>query len=323
MSSTTAAANPIRKFSQGRSEIHKIHPTDLTPTDFGDIRKLALSIHRIGIQQALRIRKAKGESILYIVDGERRYKACLLLIQQGKDPGPIPCKLEQQNTTPALRLIHQITLNNGKPFTLLEKARVYRLLKEEHGMNGTQIAEALQTTKQAVSNGLTIITHGSPKLIRMIEKDQLAATTALEIIKTHKHNPQLQDAKALDTLSKTKTSRITPKHLQPEKPTTTTPDTQDTDTPPDTTTTKRDTTKPPDWKAERKAAAATSTGNTSFGTKNPSVDKRHQNIERMLNNLNPDTCHKDRWLTLELACTYLAGESDITPLKKHLQTTQH
>mgnify|MGYP001828168792 CR=1 FL=1 len=341
-----SSTNPIRQFSQGRSEIHKIHPRHLTPepgfnerSDFGDIERLAKSIEQLGVQQTLRIRKIKGEETLYIVDGERRYKACMLIIEQGKDPGPIPCKLEAQNTTDAERLVHQVTLNSGKEFTLLEKSRVYKRLKDEHGMNGSEIAEALQTTKQSVSNGLTIVTHGSPKLIVMIERGQLAATTALKIIKLHKDNHAYQETKAMDTLSETGRSHITPKDLKKNKPETpedpaTADDASDDDTAGENTseddttgentseeTTAHDTSKPLDWSSSRDSSGGggSAGGGGGTGERNVNIEKRFERIDKMLEELNPDNVIPDRQTTVELVINTLNGtHANINSLKDHL-----
>ncbi len=332
-----ASNEHIRKISKTRAEVYYLPISALTPKesfnhreDFGEINALVETIDNnpAGVIQPLTIENKKGADTLWIKDGERRYKACLLLAEKRGEEVYVPCIFEKKSVTPAQQLINQLVVNSGKSMTMIEKGKVYCELNDEHGMSMEDIGKAMGgVTKQSVSQAITIVKYGSAKILKMIRNDQVSASAALPIITAHKENKALQDSKILDELSSTKkvTKASTTKSVKKDKDKDGNEgDGASTETNADGTE-RRDTTKPPDFKAEREADdKANSGGGTGggggggLGTKNPKIEDRHKNVEKMMEEINLDNCHSGHVASFEMLLTYLTGEGTITPLKKHL-----
>jgi ParB/RepB/Spo0J family partition protein len=162
-------------------------------------------------------------NLFHVVHGERRLRAVKLLVEQGHDPGPIWCTPESRNTTPLQQLIDQVITNTGEQFTPLEKGFAYLDMQAvEPTLTGTDIADRVGETKQAVSDALRLAKLGSNNLHAAIESDQISSSTAGEIIKQAGEDHAAQDAlleETLRTATASGTGHATPKHLpKKEKP---------------------------------------------------------------------------------------------------------
>jgi ParB-like chromosome segregation protein Spo0J len=225
----------LKSIASGTAEVFKLDPRlierepGFNPRyDFGEILLLAEDILENGVLEALKVRK-EGTRV-FLVNGDRRLTAVELLIKNQqwpadpKNPGypmPIPCTSEGQGVKPIDRLFMMLSLNTGKPFTLLEKGLAYQqILATDPDMTASEIARRSGETKQAVSNALQIVQHASPTLIGHIKDGSLSATTALDIIKsTDGHDEQdTAAAAALATASEHGRSHATPKDLPAKTP---------------------------------------------------------------------------------------------------------
>ena len=359
----------LKTIAQGTAEVFKLDPriirreTGFNPRyDFGEIQILAEDILENGVLEALKVRK-DGTSI-FLVNGDRRLTAVETLIRNNlwpEDPAnpglpmPVPCTSEGKGIRPVDRLFMMLSLNTGKPFTLLEKGLAYQnILAQCPDINASEIARRSGETKQAVSNALQLVTHGSTTLIAHVKNDDLSATTALEIIKEHKDHTA-QDSYLADILAIAKANgrnHATPKDLPPKQPdpapqpaaspdptanafiadpTDNDDDDEDDDADPsdpsdesassDSSTTPSSSTPPDPAAYERlKAAPSSNRDGTSGGPGSgfAAPDKRLKNIEELLDELYEDECHPERWSTVEIVLDYLTGNHTIATLKKHL-----
>lgn len=225
----------LKTIASGTAEVFKLDPRIISRDpgfnkryDFGNIQLLAEDILENGILEALKVRK--DGTTVYLVNGDRRLSAVELLISNNlwpadpKNPGyplPIPCTSEGVGVNPLDRIFMMLSLNTGKPFTLLEKAFAYQeILAQNPKINASEIARRSGETKQAVSNALQIVNHASTELIQHVKEDRISATTALEIIKsTTSHEEQNEAAKkAIESASQSGRNHATPKDLDlPEK----------------------------------------------------------------------------------------------------------
>jgi ParB/RepB/Spo0J family partition protein len=227
-SATTDKPRSLEQMSSGRRGQFLFYreqlslPEDFNPRKkFKGIRELADSIlagttdETVGLQNPLHVRKILGTEIIEVTDGERRIRAIDLLISEGHPIGLIPCLPEQRGTTDLQRDLVPLVANSGQDLTLIEKARQYARIRDRHGLSGADIARHCQTTKQAVSNALTILDKASPHLIDLIDSDKIAASTALEIIRQHPGHPDQDTAadNALAAAASTGKSSASPKHL--------------------------------------------------------------------------------------------------------------
>ena len=85
---------------------------------FQDIEALAEDIwenRHLGVPlQPLRIRKLRGTETIWLVDGERRWRAIGHLIATGRDPGPVRCISEPLGTSELDRLFVPLSANTGR-----------------------------------------------------------------------------------------------------------------------------------------------------------------------------------------------------------------
>lgn len=195
--------------------------------DLGDIDSLAESILHNGFikYKPLIVEWNREESILDIIAGERRFRALTLIIDQGKDPGPIWCVSQTKDTTPEEQLYEMLIENTGKPFTLLEKGRAYlRILAANPETNASAIADRVMESKQAVSQALAIVRKGTPAMLAAIEANKISGTTAHTVIKEAADDAELQDKlldEAIAAAAQAGSATVTPKHVKktpkPEK----------------------------------------------------------------------------------------------------------
>lgn len=145
---------------------------------WGDIPELAASILAVGVQQALIVNRRKGE---YIVrSGNRRRKACELLVEQGHCPIMVPVILERQNTSEEMRVLHLLTDNSGLEFTPWEKAKTLARLRnfawpedvivEKSGLSVTSVRRLLS------------LYDAPQKLINLVREGRVSATEAMDTI---------------------------------------------------------------------------------------------------------------------------------------------
>jgi hypothetical protein len=223
----------LKAIAVGTAEVFKLDPRIIEREpgfnkryDFGNITILAEDILANGVLEALKVRK-EGPHI-YLVNGDRRLTAIRTLLDEGlwpEDPAnqgfpmPVPCTSEGRAVKPIDRIFMMLSLNTGKPFTMLEKAYAYQdILAQNPKINASEIARRSGETKQAVSNALQLVTHGSERLLTAVRCDEISATAALEIIKSTKDHPE-QDAAltaALTTATSKGRNHITPKDIEPK-----------------------------------------------------------------------------------------------------------
>ncbi len=355
----TPASKPRRleDMSHGREGIFKLDfdliavEQDYNPRrPFEGIPELADDIHANGLRQPLIIRKLPNSETILLVDGERRWRAIAHLRATGRAPGPIRCSSTPQGLTDLDRLFYPLSCNSGRELTLLEKARHYLTITTAHELTAAEIARRSQTTKQAVSNALTLINSGSEKLLAAVEANHLSATTALGIIRTHFDHLH-QDTALAATIAAAlesgtdhapprhvpKVAPVAPEHNSPDPsfatppPYYAPPETEDEDDenpfPPHPGADKEPPDPPvnppadPGAYARLKNAKSTTRDGVANGPGEgfASPDKRLKNIEQALDELDQSKCDAIRWATVELVLDYLNGNHTIKTIKDHLK----
>ena len=212
----------LKSITTGTSEVFKLDPRYLsrepdfnTRYEFGDISVLAADIEANGILEALKVRKADDK--VFVINGDRRLTAIELLLKDNRwpeDPArpgypmPVPCTSEGKGITTTDRIFMMLSLNTGKPFTLLEKGLAYVniLDAEEPPVSAGEISRRTGETKQAVSQAVNLVRKASPNLIGLIKAGTLSATLAYELTKTHGTDHSAQDAAAADAIAAASTN---------------------------------------------------------------------------------------------------------------------
>jgi ParB/RepB/Spo0J family partition protein len=194
--------------------------------DFGDIEELAESIKENGIRVPLRGFK-KGEKYV-LTDGERRYRATMLLLEKGIVMR-VPMILEQ-NSNGINRLIDMYVTNDGKRLNAVEESALVHRLINRYNLTPAEVSVKLGKTQAWVSNMLTLNT-ADETLKTQITKGEVAATVVLSELRSGK-NKGMTAEEVSETLSKKvsdvvstkeekvggKTAKVTAKDLKPAQP---------------------------------------------------------------------------------------------------------
>lgn len=188
MSKTTGLAS----ISEGRSDIHRINPKlihikpNWNSRDFNDpankehVEILAQSIAEIGVQEPLTVNWEGGKA--WLEDGECRLRATLYAIEHLKaDIKTVPVKSGERYANEADRLFSQRIRNSGKPFTVLEDAKLFKRLLGLGWQQG-DIAKKAGISAARVSQILDYNTM--PEGVKtMVHNGQVAASTAMVVVK--------------------------------------------------------------------------------------------------------------------------------------------
>jgi ParB family chromosome partitioning protein len=157
-----------------------------TRMDF-DIDELVISIRQNGIHIPLTLWKVSGEEKYYIVDGERRWRAAMQLVNEGTlvlCPAITITKPNDENRTLML-----LTKNDGKRLTPIELAHTYFRLKN-YGYSEAEIAQKTGRSVQHVYQMLDIA--NLPKAVQDdIIKGEISAHKVIEVQK------QLKDPESI------------------------------------------------------------------------------------------------------------------------------
>lgn len=143
-----------------KTDFYKIDPRNIVVSegfnsrvDFGDIEELAESIKAsngpIKAISVIPFKDENGEEKYRLVDGERRYRATMLLISQGYDIPRVKAEFVPKNATEEELLLNQIRSNEGKPFNEYELGLAYNKFSEM-GLSHKEIAEKLGVARWKV-----------------------------------------------------------------------------------------------------------------------------------------------------------------------------
>lgn len=142
----------MEKNKTTKSDIYKIDPRNIvvrqnfnSRTDFGDIEELASQIKAQGVLNPLTVIPFKddnGEEKYRLVDGERRYRATMFLIENGTDVPRVPALYAAKSLSEDELLTQQIIRNEGKPFSEYEYGIAFKKF-QDMGYSNAQISEKL------------------------------------------------------------------------------------------------------------------------------------------------------------------------------------
>lgn len=116
----------LKDFAEGRTDVYKIDPRKLkikegwNSRDFNDpaniehVKTLAASIKEVGVKEPLKVNME--DNVPYVTNGECRYRAVMMLIEQGVEIKSVPVMGEDRFANEADRLFTQFISNSGKPF---------------------------------------------------------------------------------------------------------------------------------------------------------------------------------------------------------------
>lgn len=135
-----------------KKDIYQIDPRNIVVQDgfnsrfdFGDIDELAEQIREQGVLNPVTVIPFKdedGNEKYRLVDGERRYRASMKLIEGGFELPRIPALFQPKSTTQEEMLIQQLMRNEGKQFNEYELGIAYNKFRKL-GYTNAEIAQKL------------------------------------------------------------------------------------------------------------------------------------------------------------------------------------
>jgi ParB/RepB/Spo0J family partition protein len=218
MSKTTGLAS----ISEGRSDIHRINPKLINvrpnwnsrdfkdPANIEHIEMLARSIAEVGVKEPLTVNWEDGKA--WLEDGECRLRATLYAIEfLNADVKTIPCKVGDRYANEADRLFSQRLRNSGKPFSVLEDAKLFKRLLDL-GWKQDDIAKKAGISAARVSQILDYNTM--PEGIKvMVQNGAVAPTTAMAVVKAEGTKAEEQLKQGLEQASKEGKTKVTQAHV--------------------------------------------------------------------------------------------------------------
>lgn len=148
-----------------------------------DLAELKEQIKAKGVLNPLTVIAFKdetGKERYKLVDGERRYRATMEAISEGADIPYVPALKAPKDATIQDLYIEQMMRNEGKRFTELECAIMFRRFKEEYNYTQVQVAEIFKKSPAFVSKCLALLEL--PTYIQeKIANGELSAKAAREL----------------------------------------------------------------------------------------------------------------------------------------------
>ena len=177
-----------------KTDIYKIDPRNIvvedgfnSREDFGDIDTLAKQIEENGILNPISVVPFKDESgneKYRLIDGERRYRAVMSLLDRGVTIDRIPALFQPKSADQKALLIQQIIRNEGKGFTEMELAIAYKKLLDE-GMTKEEIAEKIAGGKHSKVNYCLGHLNRDERIQKLIADGKVSGVLVRQIYSAH------------------------------------------------------------------------------------------------------------------------------------------
>ena len=168
--------------------------------DFGNIDALADQIFAAGaIRIPLLGHQENGQ--FHVTDGERRIRAIDILAERGHPEFGlnIPVKPEPRGYTERQRTLDMLFCATGKPLEMIERAEVFRRLRDEQGLIIAEIATEGGMTQQHVYDCLALI--DAPEPVReAVSSGQISATLASTVVK-ESETPEIAAAAIMEGIA--------------------------------------------------------------------------------------------------------------------------
>lgn len=178
-----------------KTDIYKIDPRAIvvkedfnSRQDYGDLEELAKQIEENGILNPITVipfNDEDGEDRYRLVDGERRYRATMLLIGRGVNIERVPAMFQSKLSTEKELLVQQLVRNEGKRFNEMEMAIAFKKCLDA-GMTKDEIAEKVAGGKRSkVDYCLANLKH-DPRIQDAIAKGKITGVLVRQIYSAHK-----------------------------------------------------------------------------------------------------------------------------------------
>lgn len=195
--------------------ISKVEPRIDQPREYFDqqaLQELADSIAQYGLIQPITVRKLET-GYYQIIAGERRWRASRLA---GLKEVPVRVIEADDRKTAELALVENLQREDLNP---IEEAKGYKTLIEEFGLTQEEAAKSVGRSRPSITNALRLLSL-SPKVLEMVEKNELSAGHARALISISDDKKQLDAAKEVREkgLSVRKTEQLAAKLAKEPEP---------------------------------------------------------------------------------------------------------
>jgi ParB family chromosome partitioning protein len=183
-----------------KTDIYKIDPRNIVVTkdfnsrcNFGDLDELARQIKEQGVLNPISVQPFKdenGEEKYRLIDGERRYRAVMKLIDEGEEIARVPALFLSKSCTEEELLIQQALRNEGKNFNEYEWALLARKLQDRCGLTKSEIAKKLGKNPGMVSYWLQLL-ELKPELQGLIRDGVITAVDVRKMLQANNHDEEI------------------------------------------------------------------------------------------------------------------------------------
>ncbi len=162
--------------------VPSLNARDMTSAETREhVERLAESIAAQGFLGSHPLEVFTEGDEVFVAAGHCRLAACMLLIGRGVDIAAVPCLSEARGTSPAQRLLNQITSNTGQRLNLAEEGRVYHRLMAM-GYIVQRIAKDAGRSESHVRQALDF--NGAPvEAHTLVSEGKVSATLAAKTIR--------------------------------------------------------------------------------------------------------------------------------------------
>lgn len=211
----------LSSISEGRSDILRVDPRKLhikndwncrdisSAENKEHIETLMLSITEVGVREPLTVYWEDNKA--WVADGHCRLLATMQAIKNGADIKTLPVKSELRYSSDADRLFSQQLRNAGKPFTVLEQAKLFKRLLD-FGWQQGDIAKKAGMSPARVSQILDYNTM--PEGVKtMVQAGQVAPSTAMAVVKAEGSKAEAQLQQGLQQAQAEGKTKVMQKHV--------------------------------------------------------------------------------------------------------------
>jgi ParB family chromosome partitioning protein len=188
--------------------IEKIKPSELNKYGIRDIEELAASIEEMGLLHNLVVKPINDSGLYELISGERRYRACELLFENGNEQYKyLPCKIEKaaSDAITELKLIHANALSRvlNDAEKIYQAGRIneilYKLKEEGYEFTGRMraiVAQILDVSDAQAGRMIKMDKDLTDKVKEEIKAGNIGITAAYEM-SSLSENEQLDALKEL------------------------------------------------------------------------------------------------------------------------------
>lgn len=149
-----------------------------------DLAELKEQIKDKGVLNPITVipfRDEQGVEKYKLVDGERRYRATMMAIEEGADIQFIKALKAPRDSSLMDLYVEQMMRNEGKQFTEYECAIMYRRFRDEFGYSQVQIAQTFHKSPAAICKCLSLL-ELPEYLQRKIATGEMSVMAAKDIV---------------------------------------------------------------------------------------------------------------------------------------------